>query len=172
MFNMLFGLEGRIARGQYWLLWSVQSTLALVLTYISLTTESDRAAWTSYGLEAVLGWMIFCRIGKRLHDRGKSAWSGLAMFVPGLGLAWEAYACGFHPGEPHANAYGPAPFSSSNKSEKEGASLEKFDDAYFENRLKAMKDEGEPKIQHAVAASPRPPQFGQAAPATFGKRRD
>ena len=48
----------------------------------------------------------FALATKRWHDRGKSGWWSLIVFVPIIGGLWALIELGFLPGEEGVNAYG------------------------------------------------------------------
>ena len=112
MLNFFFSPNGRITRWQFWQGTAAQLVLLgpglLRLLHAAQTTIAIQTLlWA--GLEGtVLLWVGACLSSKRLHDRGKSAWWSLLMFVP-LGQVWHFIECGFLRGDPGANAYGPVP---------------------------------------------------------------
>jgi uncharacterized membrane protein YhaH (DUF805 family) len=48
---------------------------------------------------------------KRWHDRGKSGWWMLILFIPLLGFIWFLVECGFLPGTKGPNQYGDDPLA-------------------------------------------------------------
>jgi uncharacterized membrane protein YhaH (DUF805 family) len=48
---------------------------------------------------------------KRYHDRNKSGWWILIVFVPVIGGLWYFIECGFLRGTPGPNTYGPDPLA-------------------------------------------------------------
>jgi uncharacterized membrane protein YhaH (DUF805 family) len=48
---------------------------------------------------------------KRWHDRGKSGWWMLILFIPLLGFVWFLVECGFLPGTAGPNQYGNDPLA-------------------------------------------------------------
>jgi uncharacterized membrane protein YhaH (DUF805 family) len=48
---------------------------------------------------------------KRYHDRNKSGWWVLIVFVPVIGGLWYLIECGFLRGTPGPNNYGPDPLA-------------------------------------------------------------
>jgi uncharacterized membrane protein YhaH (DUF805 family) len=48
---------------------------------------------------------------KRWHDRGKSGWWMLILFIPLLGFIWFLIECGFLPGTEGPNQYGKDPLA-------------------------------------------------------------
>ena len=57
-------------------------------------------------------WGFFALSAKRLHDRGKSAWWLLLLFVPLFGFLWLLVELPFLPGTAGENSYGPDPLTS------------------------------------------------------------
>lgn len=54
-------------------------------------------------------WAALAGYAKRLHDRDMSAWWILLIFVPGVGGLALLIICGFLPGMPGPNRFGPDP---------------------------------------------------------------
>jgi uncharacterized membrane protein YhaH (DUF805 family) len=50
-------------------------------------------------------------IMRRFHDRGKSGWWTLIIFVPFIGFLWMIVECGFLKGTTGPNQYGPDPLA-------------------------------------------------------------
>jgi len=48
---------------------------------------------------------------KRYHDRDKSGWWVLIIFLPVIGALWYLIECGFLRGTDGNNAYGPDPLA-------------------------------------------------------------
>ena len=46
---------------------------------------------------------------KRFHDRDKSGWWILILFIPIIGFIWYLVELGFLPGTPGPNRFGPDP---------------------------------------------------------------
>jgi uncharacterized membrane protein YhaH (DUF805 family) len=96
--NLLFGFEGRINRGKYWLaiLLYVIASVIVALVGVALGADSVAAAL----LNAVVGIGTFISgiaVGiKRLHDRNRSGWLLLLFYIlpgvlVGVGLAFGIY---------------------------------------------------------------------------------
>ena len=125
--NLLFSLDGRISRMQYWI-----GKLGAAISYISINvlaraltgalTRSQTAHANSPGflLVSVIAllallvllvltfWVSFALQVKRWHDRDKSwAWALLG-FIPIIGL-WQFIECGFMEGTPGPNRFGQSP---------------------------------------------------------------
>lgn len=128
---VLFSFNGRISRSEYWLkgvLIIVAAIIVLnILTVIiasAFAAGADASDDPETGLVAVIAglgialllwflaaiplvWISFALYAKRFHDRGKTGWMGLVVFIPLVGPLWILIECGFLPGDPVANAYGP-----------------------------------------------------------------
>jgi uncharacterized membrane protein YhaH (DUF805 family) len=72
---------------------------------INLLTRSD----THYATLALLVLITYTVAAKRLHDRGRSGWWQVMVFVPVIGWGWLAVELFILPGSPGANRYGPHP---------------------------------------------------------------
>jgi serine/threonine-protein kinase len=109
--QLLFSLQGRLNRSQYW-----KGVLA-VAAYFLVSFLLIRAAAVMSGDSAVayvliLGgfglWLWVAIAAKRLHDRNRPAWWLLTclLLLPAL---WVVVELGFLPGTVGANRYGPQP---------------------------------------------------------------
>lgn len=103
--------DGRASRKQYWL-WLVLPLLALYVVAAALDVATgDFDEELEFGplssLVALLALIpsIMVQI-KRLHDRDKSAWWFLILFIPIIGALWFAIELGFLRGTPGPNRYG------------------------------------------------------------------
>ena len=97
MLAFFFSPSGRIGRAQWWL--SQLAVIAFVIIAVffmvillGATEQARMAAAVPLGVSLVavtlmLLWMGFCLTVKRYHDRGKSAWWLLIMYVPVLLLS-------------------------------------------------------------------------------------
>lgn len=101
---LLFAADGRIGRLAFW---SVEAPLLVLFWLYGQHVDPLLARWYPYSvfegltvaliLAAPLIW-VQCAIAiKRLHDRGKSGFWALLLFVPGLGLLWLLIDCGLLP---------------------------------------------------------------------------
>lgn len=106
--------RGRVNRKQWWLrLILPLFILSIVLTLIDValgTYSSERGGGVLGGLFglAVLIPCILAHI-KRWHDRDKSGWWMLILFVPIVGAIWFLIELGFLPGTPGPNCFGQPP---------------------------------------------------------------
>ena len=57
----------------------------------------------------VIYWITICVLGKRWHDRNKSAWWILIAFIPIIGALWFLIECGFLKGTVGPNRFGDDP---------------------------------------------------------------
>ena len=109
MLHFLFSFSGRISRAQYWRAFLLLGTFgavmfALLLGTMFITRHAPPAAvWVVYVgglLSLVVSWVTINV--RRSHDLGEA---GAALFFKPFGGFYLA----FREGQPHENAYGPAP---------------------------------------------------------------
>jgi len=109
--SLLFSFEGRINRGKFWLgvviIWVVIGALAAV-TY-AVDSSSFLVVYYIVAIAAI--WPSLAIYVKRWHDRGKSGWWVLIVFVPIIGYLWLLIECGFLAGDDGPNEYGPDPLT-------------------------------------------------------------
>jgi uncharacterized membrane protein YhaH (DUF805 family) len=101
MIGLLFGFEGRIGRGLYWL---VQVPLVGIVWIYADRVDPLLARWFPYSvfegltfaliLAAPLIWVQVAITTKRYHDRGKSGFWSLLLLIPAIGWAWVLIECG------------------------------------------------------------------------------
>jgi uncharacterized membrane protein YhaH (DUF805 family) len=104
MIGLLFGFEGRIGRGLFWL---VQIALIVLVWMYGLHVDPLLARWFPYSvfegltvaliLAAPLIWVQVAIAIKRYHDRGKSGFWSLLLLLPVFGWAWLLIECGLLP---------------------------------------------------------------------------
>ncbi len=117
--QILFSFEGRIGRKTFWLAslacalvtWAITAGLiAMLLTALDTSTDPTAGIITYMTLTFLLciptGWIGLALQAKRWHDRNKSAWWILIMFVPLIGPFWVLIEAGFLAGSPATNDYG------------------------------------------------------------------
>ena len=124
MQSLLFSFQGRINRAKFWLvhvaMWVVVAIVFSVILGSAAMSSDPQAALQSVG--AVGGlillvvyilalWIGLAIAAKRWHDRNKSAWWILIVFVPVVGPFWYLIECGFLRGTTGANKYGPDPLT-------------------------------------------------------------
>ena len=93
--------EGRIGRQSWWLGVLILIAISLVLTMI--LGVDGAVSFLVNIIMAVAGIMLHI---KRFHDRGKSGWWVLILFVPLLGLIWAIVDLGILAGSEAPNRYG------------------------------------------------------------------
>ena len=119
MQSLLFSFQGRINRAKFWLVHVVMWVVVLVVFGAilgSAALSSDpQAALQSVGVVGGLIllvvyilalWIGLAIAAKRWHDRNKSAWWILIVFVPAVGGLWYLIECGFLKGTPGPNKFG------------------------------------------------------------------
>jgi len=122
MQSLLFSFQGRINRAKFWLVHVVMWVVVLVVFGAilgSAALSSDpQAALQSVGLVGGLIllvvyilalWIGLAIAAKRWHDRNKSAWWILIVFVPAVGGLWYLIECGFLKGTTGTNRFGSDP---------------------------------------------------------------
>ncbi len=96
--------EGRIARKQWWIGVGILFAVSLV-SAIVFGSDGVLSAVVSI-LMLVAGIMLHI---KRCHDRDKSGWWCLLLFIPVVGLIWAIVDLGILQGTEGPNRYGPDP---------------------------------------------------------------
>src|ERR1044071_1301694 len=122
MQSLLFSFQGRINRAKFWLvhvaMWVLVAIVFSVILGSAAMSSDPQAALQSVG--AVGGlillivyilalWIGLAVAAKRWHDRNKSAWWILIVFVPAVGGLWYLIECGFLKGTTGPNKFGPDP---------------------------------------------------------------
>ncbi len=119
--DLFLSLEGRIGRGKFWLgilgLIVAQLVLGMILSIAGLMSVDPETGmpvgtgyWIGIGLLClVLLWPSICIYGKRYHDRDKSAWWMLIVFIPIVGWLWQLIECGLLKGSDGPNRFGDDP---------------------------------------------------------------
>src|SRR5690349_5327501 len=124
MGRLLFGFEGRVNRARFWLvalgIFVVEAIAFAAMGGAALLSADRERAIAAIGPIAgivmaivllVAAWISLAVAVKRYHDRDKSAWWLLVLFVPVIGHLWYLIECGFLPGTPGPNTYGPDPLA-------------------------------------------------------------
>jgi len=116
MVRLLFGIEGRIPRYQFWAI-TLSTWFMMVLASVGLTpTESGLRGVTAevvtIGASVLFIaciWMNICARAKRYHDLNKSGWYQLVFLIPVVGNIWLLIELGCFRGTPGENEFGPSP---------------------------------------------------------------
>ncbi len=105
MWKLFFSFEGRIGRGAFWAGEIV--VLPLLLLYVRYVDEL-LAAWVpgsifmGSAIALILAlpiiWLQAAITIKRCHDRGKTGFWSMLLFVPVVGQIWLLVDCGILPG--------------------------------------------------------------------------
>ena len=97
---------GRIGRGGFWLRHLVVLPMALFLCI-----SAEQVVGRPLGFVVALATTLFLvsAWGRRLHDRGRSAWWLLATLVPVLGPLFLIVECGLRGSSPMAAKFGAEP---------------------------------------------------------------
>ena len=126
MIQLFLSPAGRIGRGQYWMSTILQSVFLIIGFTIIVLSLSNGLGVKHITPETVQGlagkaivaivagiillfmgiWSTFCLVVKRLHDRDKTGWFYLLMFVPAASFWLLFIECGCLPGTPGNNTYG------------------------------------------------------------------
>ena len=125
MTSLLFSFQGRINRAKFWLIHlAIFVVEAIVLSllggtaaimsgdYEKVIVVFGGASGAVWSIVAVLAFWISLAVGvKRWHDRNKTGWWMLIIFVPVIGGLWYLIECGFLKGTTGPNSYGPDPLT-------------------------------------------------------------
>lgn len=128
MRKLLFTIEGRIPRRQYWLAILIYIGVAVAAALVVRLLNSlftgivgENGAVTVTGIAALpyillsLGytilsiWSGICVNAKRCHDRNRSGWFQLIVLIPVIGQLWYMIESGFLRGTRGPNPFGPDP---------------------------------------------------------------
>lgn len=101
-----FCLRGRLTRAGFWL-----RNVSIVPIGLWLVIAAGETPGRPYDLllVAALVLLLVSIWGRRLHDRGRSAWWLLATLVPVLGPLFLMVECGLRGTSPVAAKFGPEP---------------------------------------------------------------
>ncbi len=132
--NLYLSFEGRINRQPFWLGLLAMTVVVWVLEFILFsmfggrammnidTNNPDAAAAMSNAMSGMMLpigiltliflWPSLAIYTKRWHDRDKSGWWSLIMFVPVVGALWFLIECGFLRGTDGPNRFGNDPLDS------------------------------------------------------------
>jgi uncharacterized membrane protein YhaH (DUF805 family) len=122
--------SGRIPRKTFWLaalvlmiaIWIMFMVLGLIFGVPMAPPPTDGSFEVGFevtGVKAIpfiIGYLIMlwpslALYTKRWHDRDKSGWWSLILFVPFIGGIWMLIECGFLRGTEGANRFGPDPIA-------------------------------------------------------------
>jgi uncharacterized membrane protein YhaH (DUF805 family) len=171
--DLLFGFSGRIGRGQWWL--AQMAILVVILVFVGIIAAVAQPS-VSDGLDNVgmsvvllvgaavvlIVWINIASTVKRFHDRDKSGVWFLIVLVPYIGSLWQLVECGFLPGSPGTNGYGPTPGSG-------GSSV--YGDLADDVSGYSKPQQRQTSVARAVVATPtQATQVRQPSPSRFGRR--
>ena len=179
--NWLFGFSGRIGRLDWWLaqLVILATLAALVGILITLGLGAELADTppdgdARFGLSMVLvilaaggltAWINLASTVKRFHDRNKSGYWALVIFIPYIGVIWQIVECGCLSGTPGGNNYG------SGGSGGGSRNLDHFADEIASQYTRAPKAMAEAPSAAARVQSEVPvPTRRRVAQSGFGRR--
>ena len=148
MLHTLFGFQGRIGRGSWWLAQLIAIPVVYLVGFGMLAGAmgldgsldgTDPATGAAIFLIIVLAvgaglWINIASTVKRYHDRDKSGLWTFIVLVPFIGGIWQMVECGFCNGDGGDNRFGPPGGSGGGYSDAASASggkLAKLDDDYF-----------------------------------------
>lgn len=110
--------SGRIGRATYWV-GNIMLYVALIVASlgVGLLLRAIAGPHPSAAMGVVFtffvavgcgfySWAYYALAAKRWHDRGKSGWWSLIVFVPFIGAIWALIELGFLAGDEDVNAYG------------------------------------------------------------------
>jgi uncharacterized membrane protein YhaH (DUF805 family) len=114
VFDVLWGVEGRISRSEFWLKGLLPlMPAAMAGNALAFLPDSDAVAWVVLILVNLVLLFPFVSVyGKRLHDRGRSAKWLFATAIPMFGqfvALWIMLETWLRRGEPGSNSYGEDP---------------------------------------------------------------
>ena len=124
MSNLLFSVQGRANRAKFWLvalgILVVEVILfAVILGGAAMSGDPEQIAAAMGPVASIIvlifavvaTWISIAVAVKRYHDRNKSGWWVLIVFVPVIGGLWYLIECGFLRGTVGPNDYGPDPLA-------------------------------------------------------------
>jgi uncharacterized membrane protein YhaH (DUF805 family) len=177
MIHNLFGFNGRIGRGVWWLAQVVAIPIIyLVGVGLLVGLVTANSAETPQDLNIVWGvsmiivltaafitgvWINFSSMIQRYHDRGKSGFWSLILLIPIIGPIWVVIECGFCSGEDGSNQWGPPPGSG----QRSSALAEEIAAMSLENDTATARTEG----NYSTYTAPRPAMASQSGRPAFGK---
>jgi uncharacterized membrane protein YhaH (DUF805 family) len=111
---LYLSLSGRINRSKYWLFGVVAFIIIGIIAGVLDMVLGLADPTTGYGPITMIAGLVMiypgiCVLGKRWHDRNKSAWWILIGLIPVVGGLWTLIECGFLRGTVGDNRLGPDP---------------------------------------------------------------
>ena len=113
--HLYTNFDGRISRQPFWIgtlvLWAASIALSILAGII---VGSASTAMMLIQLVIGLAFLVpsLAVAVKRFHDRDKSGWWVLIIFIPLIRFIWYLVELGFLPGTPGPNRFGPDPLGS------------------------------------------------------------
>jgi uncharacterized membrane protein YhaH (DUF805 family) len=107
--ELLFSVQGRVARQHYWLMVLLTLPFIIAAAIINGGFQHDPAEAPGVLVLLPMLWAAFAVTIKRWHDRNKSGWWILINLIPVLGDIWSLIENGFLKGTPGENRFGPDP---------------------------------------------------------------
>ena len=105
----IFSFEGRINRAKYW---TISLLLCCPLLFFWLIGLILPIFFVPVGIYALfILWPSLATVGKRWHDRDKSAWWILIALIPVIGTIWTFVEAGCLKGTEGPNRFGPDPLA-------------------------------------------------------------
>jgi uncharacterized membrane protein YhaH (DUF805 family) len=101
---MFMSAEGRIGRQTWWIGVAILFVAGIILN--TLAGESGFLQFIVSTATLIAGLMLHI---KRCHDRGKSGWWCILIFIPIVGFIWALIDLGILEGTRGPNEYGPSP---------------------------------------------------------------
>jgi uncharacterized membrane protein YhaH (DUF805 family) len=124
MTDLLFSFQGRANRAKWWLvalgILVVEVILfAAIFGGAAMSGDPEQiaaaigpfASIVIFVFAVIATWISIAVAVKRYHDRNKSGWWVLIVFVPVIGGLWYLIECGFLSGTTGPNTYGPDPLA-------------------------------------------------------------
>ena len=109
--SLFFSFEGRISRQPFWLCTLIIVAIIFLPALALYDDIGSKEAGTFISIMClVLLWPFLAIQAKRWHDRDKSGWWLLIIFVP-LGLFWVLIDTGLLPGTEGTNRFGDDPYA-------------------------------------------------------------
>ena len=106
--DLFLRLDGRIGRQAYWLSIVALNVVSNIVIGGLLRSGGTVATLIAIVLFIAFWWPTVCIVGKRFHDRDKSAWWCLIVLIPIVGWIWVVVECGFLAGDAEGNRFGRA----------------------------------------------------------------